>query len=204
MNRKEGSTHISTDWHTCHVRTTPASLFLPPPTSLSSLQLFWMSPPPSSLSTHPPSDFTVHQGWLELNMWPFNEEFVAQKNCNYCRCSNSILHPSSSPCFIHTLFLWRRGGGGTLRSLYLALIPICALKRQTVFPQTTTPPPLPFAPLSQEATRLSSISHATSYVVEMLILHNSVLFPTLKLFVFSAFWGSQSQIFRAKWIKQQN
>lgn len=97
-----------------------------------------------------------------------------------------------------------KGGGGTLRSLSLALIPICAPKRQTVFPQTTTPPPLPFAPLSQEATRLSSISHATSYVVEMLILHNSVLFPTLKLFVFSAFWGSQSQIFRAKWIKQQN
>lgn len=173
----------------------PSSSHLPPPSPLFSCSEW--APPPSSLSTHPPSDFTVHQGWLELNMWPFNEEFVAQKNCNYCRCSNSILHPSSSPCFIHTLFLWRRGGGGTLR-------PICALKRQTVFPQTTTPPPLPFAPLSQEATRLSSISHATSYVVEMLILHNFVLFPTLKLFVFSAFWGSQSQIFRAKWIKQQN
>lgn len=88
----------------------PSSSHLPPPSPLFSCSEW--APPPSSLSTHPPSDFTVHQGWLELNMWPFNEEFVAQKNCNYCRCSNSILHPSSSPCFIHTLFLWRRGGGG--------------------------------------------------------------------------------------------
>lgn len=41
MKRRESSTHISKDWHMCHVRTTPVSLVLPPPPFL---QLFWISP----------------------------------------------------------------------------------------------------------------------------------------------------------------
>lgn len=48
MKRRESSTHISKDWHMCHVRTTPVSLFLLPPPFL---QLFWISPPPHL--THP-------------------------------------------------------------------------------------------------------------------------------------------------------
>lgn len=180
----------------------PSSSHLPPPSPLFSCSE-WAPPPPPYPLTLPQTSPSTRDDWsstCDLSM----RNLLPRKTATIVDVQTPYYTPPPRLVSYTHCFSGEGGGGGTLRSLYLALIPICALKRQTVFPQTTTPPPLPFAPLSQEATRLSSISHATSYVVEMLILHNSVLFPTLKLFVFSAFWGSQSQIFRAKWIKQQN
>lgn len=51
----------------------------PPPSS---------PPPPPSLSTHPPSDLSIHPGWVEVIMWSFEEAFVAF----YCTCSNFPIH----------------------------------------------------------------------------------------------------------------
>lgn len=54
VSRGESSAHISKDWHTCHVRTTPASLFLPPPSAFFSCSEWNPHPTPTPLlHTHP-------------------------------------------------------------------------------------------------------------------------------------------------------
>lgn len=157
----------------------PSSSHLPPPSPPFSCSEW--APPLLLILIHSPS-LRLPPGMTGAQHVTFQWGICCQKNCNFCRCSNSILHPPPPhPCLVSYTHCFSGERGGPLRSLYLALIPICALKRQTVFPQTTTPPPLPFAPLSQEATRLSVVSHATRYVVEMLSLFSILGLPVPNL-----------------------
>lgn len=100
MKRAESCTHISNGWHICHVKTTPASLFLPPP--LSFLQLFWTGP--LLPSYHP----------------PFLRHPPVMTGAVYCTC---LLHMVLSKCE-KTLISFLSGSGEGEFSPFLALIPI--------------------------------------------------------------------------------
>lgn len=165
-----------------------------------------MSPllPSSCISTLPQTSPSTRGDWSSCDHSRKNLLPTSPKNCNYCTCVllYGILLPQFFLMF-HTHTHTSQSSSGLNSNTYvLRMQPLFFLKYQLKI-SLKHPPHLLSSPLPVflDATRLSSVSHVTSHVLECLQSQTRWNVRIWQHTFFPVFLGYQSQFFEAKLVK---